>query len=426
MAKLNALQLHKLQEYLEQDIGLDTSNVNLQKIIDTLIARELQLDDFEEIAAATAAMIAVHETHFLRHTDHFTWLKNYWLPQQVANGAIHLSILSAGCSTGEEPYSLAAQLINAAKPYMLSISIDACDINKQSLQIAKQGKYGLWSLRGVDVAHEQEWLDLHSRAVYVKEPYKSQVNFFQHNLNKPLPLENHYDLILCRNVLIYMHPKAIATIYNNLRSALKQNGVLIPGPSDPNPHPENDLHLSWQHDVRTYRIQVQKNNKAVAAPTPEETTTQARAAIPDQSDKKNTNTCNEIFCDHQLIGNMIKNGYYDAARNALKTNIKIDNFDVRSYTMLAMLSLDMDDIHCATEASRKASFLDSESCYTIYLNAEIKARKGDDTGSRRELLWAKKLLQDLPAEQEIKYCEEIRASQLLDVINSRLDCSETL
>lgn len=430
-----AINMAKLRQHLENDIGLDIGGIDLCKIIDTLISREAELNSFEEIAAATAAMIAVHETHFLRHSDHFSWLTNHWLPQQVADGAIQLNILSAGCSTGEEPYSLAAQLLQAAKPYHLHINIDACDINKHSLQIARQGKYGLWSLRGVDVAREQEWLDMRARSVYVREPYKSKVNFFSHNLTKALPQRSYYDLILCRNVLIYMHPQAIATIYNNLRYAMKDTGVLIPGPSDPNPLAENELYLAWQQDVCTYiTTPLSRSQDDSAQPltklhqSTRSTTTQKKIdKFTDETcDQQNPAAPTTTFCDHKLIGKMIKNGYYDAARSALISNIELDAFDVRSYTMLATLSLDMDDIQSAMEAGRKAAFLDSESCYTIYLNAEIKFRRGDETGYRNELLWAKHLLQSMPPASDVKYCEEIQASQLLDVINSRLNCSETL
>lgn len=429
----------KLRHYLESEIGLDVARVDLDKIVSTLSANQEQLADFDEIAAAAAAMIAVHETHFLRHSDHFQWLCQHWLPQQVANGAIQLNILSAGCSTGEEPYSLAAQLTQAARPYHLHLTIDACDINKHSLHIAKQGKYGLWSLRGVNINQEQEWLDATARAVYVKEPYKSQVNFFWHNLTQPLPTSNYYDLILCRNVLIYMHPQAVQTIYRHLRTALKPTGILIPGPSDPNPSCEQTFFLKWQHDIRTYYAQ------AVASPDPKATV--AMSSLPPTASSKQAPTKqagNNIptqdsatlaapapeqqskLKEHQLINKLIKNGYYDAARFALEKNIAVDPFDVRSYTMLATLALDMDDLNSAAEAARKAAFLDSDSCYPVYLNAEIKFRRGDEHGALRELRWVRQLLSQLAPKSELKYCEEIQAEQLMDVIDSRLNCGATL
>lgn len=433
------INTQRLTNYLEQEVGLDVSAVNMDALLQNLFSKSVPGNRFEDIAAAAAASIAVHETHFLRHNHHFQWLTSHWLPQKIAEGATHLRILSAGCSTGEEPYSLAAQLQQAARCYALELTIDACDINKQSLQTAAQGKYGLWSLRGVDTKAESNWLDVRSRTVYVREPYKSQVNFFHHNLNHPLTHDEHYDLILCRNVLIYMHPKAVATIYQNLRRALKDNGVLIPGPSDPNPSPDNTLYLQWQHDIRSYRPCPVAANQSLIQESDQSTLFNAdankapSALMPEKITTKETSTSNTVYSSddassaeqsllisHISISSMIKNGAYDNARNALLSNIACDPFDVRSYTMLATLAFDMNDMHTATDMARKASFLEPESAYTVYLNANIKSCNGDQESAIKELSWAKRLLEQQPPDQRIKYCEDIKCQQLLDVINSRL------
>src|SRR5690606_27709748 len=149
----------RLIGFLEDEMGLNLSFVNLDQTLNMVMKSGVQFTGFEDYAAAVASMISVHETYFLRHNNHYEWLENVWLPEIIRQKCGEpVRILSAGCSTGEEPYSLYAHLAPIAEASGMNLQIVAMDISKKSLDIARTGKYGLWSLRGVSIDREYSWL----------------------------------------------------------------------------------------------------------------------------------------------------------------------------------------------------------------------------------------------------------------------------
>lgn len=409
----------RLVIFLEQEMGLDLSAVNLEQTLAMIAKSGAQFSSFDDYAAAVASMISVHETYFLRHNNHYEWLEKTWLPELATqNSDKVLRILSAGCSTGEEPYSLYAHLAPIAEAQGLAIEITAVDISKKSLDIARQGKYGLWSLRGVCIDKEQSWLDVKARSVYVKNHIKDKITFRHHNLCQLLPQFDYFDLVLCRNVLIYMHMHAVELIYRNLCQALKPGAFLIPGPSDPNPPERSDLVLEWRDGIRLYQKKSRPTLLSVSTPASVNLAMATAAEVietpPPQNDKASINN------NHAVIETLIRSGHYDLAKKTLETNLEKDKFDVRSYVMLAVLALDLDEIDIAKQAARKASFLDPESPYTVYTMSDVKNRMGDKNSARNDLLWVKNSLQKFSDDNVVPYCEEITIRQLKDVVDARL------
>lgn len=432
-ASLAPFSQERLITFLEGEMGLDLSSVKLQQILEMVLKSGAVFANFEDYSAAVASMISVHETYFLRHNSHYEWLEKTWLPNllQKKSGA-PVRLLSAGCSSGEEPYSLYAHLAPIAAAAGSKLQIVALDISKKSLAIARSGKYGLWSLRGVAIEEEQSWLDVKARSVYVKEHIKNKISFDHHNLCRPLPFSDYFDLILCRNVLIYMHRQAIDTIYNNLALALSPEGCLIPGPSDPNPPPDSPLSLVWQEGIRCYYKQAvcdalpmapacadKKHPRISPIQTVPVSLSEAIAPLNNTSPP----VANQ---NHGLIETLIRSGHYDLARKSLETNIQNDKFDVRSYIMLAVLALDLDEIETAREAARKASFLEPDSPYTVYTMSDVKNRMGDKKAARNDLIWVKNTLNSLANDALVKYCEEINIGQLKAVVESRLLAEKNL
>jgi len=181
--------------------------------------------------------IVVPETHFFRHPQHFAFLRDHVLPEIAGTGR-PLRLWSAGCSTGEEPYSLAILLHQMGLSSQAAIY--ATDVCRPALERAQKGIYRSWSLRGVE-----EWL---GASRYFERTATGEyrlarqicdlVSFRELNLADPLlPASGNglppMDVIFCRNVLIYMTAEATADIARRLIDRLAPGGWLIPGPSDP-------------------------------------------------------------------------------------------------------------------------------------------------------------------------------------------------
>ena len=206
------------------------------KSIDNCIAR-LQADAV--LLDELIADLTIGETYFFRDPGHFSYVRDEVLPDvRRRRGAEHVvRAWCAGCSSGEEAYSLAIlfEEIGLSK----RASILATDISRAALARAQQAVYGSWALRGEAA---QRLIGTHLRRVgerfQLAERFRRQVEFAYLNLAEdvyPTFATNTWgmDLILCRNVLIYLDAQAIRRIARRLFESLADGGVLITGPSDP-------------------------------------------------------------------------------------------------------------------------------------------------------------------------------------------------
>ena len=177
------------------------------------------------------------ESYFFRDQDQFTLLRNHIFPELIQRKQTNktIRICSAGCSSGEEPYSLAI-LLKEILPDIeeWNLTIWGMDINQEALAKAKTGIYRPWSFRRVDVEIVQRYFQVANNEYQLKNSIKQMVNFQNLNLVKDLFPSSKFelqtlDLILCRNVFIYFDESAIATVLNKFYDALEPLGYLITG-----------------------------------------------------------------------------------------------------------------------------------------------------------------------------------------------------
>jgi chemotaxis protein methyltransferase CheR len=191
------------------------------------------------------AEITIGETFFFRYAEQFAALRETILPGIIARKAAtrRLRIWSAGCATGAEPYSLAI-LVNEILGENLGtwrVSIIGTDINDSFLKAARQARFGRWALRSMPEEERQRYFtDAGKEQWEVRREFRSLVRFERHNLLSLLdgtsPLElTDFDLILCRNVLIYFHPDTVTRIVGALRDRLDHDGWMLLGHAEPNP-----------------------------------------------------------------------------------------------------------------------------------------------------------------------------------------------
>ncbi|MFK8185994.1 MAG: CheR family methyltransferase [Phormidesmis sp.] len=143
-------------------------------------------------------------------------------------------ILSIPCSTGEEPYSIAITLLEAGLTAE-NFHIDGIDISAKALEKAQQGSFNQYSFRktrgGTPEQYIQKYFQMDADRYCLSEQVRSQVTFHQGNILDPLRVKRcrPYDVIFCRNLLIYLHPAARRRALDNLNHLLVPNGLLFIG-----------------------------------------------------------------------------------------------------------------------------------------------------------------------------------------------------
>jgi len=192
--------------------------------------------DRESEFALLPAMVTNNETYFFRETHQFDLLVNQVIPERRASlRGRPLRVLSAGCSSGEEPYSLSIALHTAGLQLAgLSWEIDACDLNPERIQRAQDALYPEGSLRACDADARRRYFTQEAGGFRLKEKYRSGVRCFHTNLLAPNGLLGWavYDAILCRNLLIYFSDEAFSTLIALFARCLVPGGYLFLGHSE--------------------------------------------------------------------------------------------------------------------------------------------------------------------------------------------------
>jgi chemotaxis protein methyltransferase CheR len=181
------------------------------------------------------ALVTNNETYFFRETRQFEILIDHVLPERRAAAPSRpLRLLSAGCSSGEEPYSLAIALHNAGLPLAgKSWEIDACDLNPERIVRAREAIYDETSLRACDPESRRRYFTAEDGRFRLKDRYRAGLRFFQSNLLAPgFALERPYDVILCRNLLIYFCDSAFERLIGLFARSLAPGGYLFLGHSE--------------------------------------------------------------------------------------------------------------------------------------------------------------------------------------------------
>lgn len=175
-------------------------------------------------------LLTTNKTDWFREPEHFDYIVEEFIPQWKLLGKKKLKVWCAASSTGEEPYTLALVLNEVFKNSDYKYEIHASDIDTKVLGLARNGVYPKVRLDQIpDIYHDgfsfgtgdiSHWMK-------IKRPIKQHVTFFQYNLTQASKLNQQYDLIFCRNVLIYFNPLTISAVVNSLFEQAESESVLV-------------------------------------------------------------------------------------------------------------------------------------------------------------------------------------------------------
>lgn len=190
--------------------------------------------DTESMAEFTDA-ITINKTDFFREINHFHFLqKSFGLIVQKNPRIMErreLRVWSAGCSTGEEPYTL-AMVLSECVPSGVQIKILATDLNRVNLSKASRGVYPAGIRSDVDPVYLQRYFIKDGDNYQVNHELKQLITFRQFNLQHVFPFKGTFDIIFCRNVMIYFDSNVQQRLITKYYNVLTQGGLLFIGHSE--------------------------------------------------------------------------------------------------------------------------------------------------------------------------------------------------
>lgn len=196
-------------------------------------ATDMSLSEWRELIN----QVTIAETYFMRDKGHIYLLQNNILPELIKaqQGSKSLRIWSAGCSTGEEAYSIAI-LLQEIIPDIQNwrLQIIGTDLNPEVVQKARQAIYSEWSLRSLTPKQKSLYFTQQGALWRLNENLRKMATFYSNNLvdddfGRTSTDFQDFDLILCRNVFIYFEPQAIRKVLHRFHAVLKNNCYLITG-----------------------------------------------------------------------------------------------------------------------------------------------------------------------------------------------------
>lgn len=428
------------------DLGIDSAEQYLAR-----------LDGSSPLDGELAALLDEFtntETHFFRHPGRFELLRRVVLPELLAQRTSEapLRILSAGCSSGEEPYSTIMTLLEAEPSWRrYGLEVVGCDINRQALQRAERGVYGRWTLRYTPEAMLRSYfapVDDQPGRWTVAKRVSRHARFVHANLvDQALPTQLGrvgFDVIFCCNVMIYLTDEVVAALVERLCGMLAAQGFLFVGYTESLHARRSDFEPIWRDDYVVYRRKPSAPHPAAppAAPLVEhpprpathlvgprngdsiprssEPITPARPAVDDEAvqaryqraqaasrDDRHGQALHEVeqilaTCPFHVGARLLlaylygsQGGFWRAVAECTKA-LDIDPMFGQAYLLLGMLLEQQGETDSAIREIKRALYLDPELPLAHFNLGKLYAGTGNETAAARQFTNAVRLLELRP------------------------------
>ena len=417
-------------------------------------------------------LLTIGETYFFRDQGQLTLLKTRILPEliehkkKVWNAKVEakpsLRLWSAGCSTGEEPYSLAILVKELIPDYAKwDILILGTDINSEVIEQAKQGLYDSWSLRITDPTWQGKYFHQCQTKWQVNEQIRSMVTLRPGNLIKDyFPSYtsgiHDMDIIICRNVFIYFDSNSIAVVLEKFCNTLRLGGYLVAGHTELQGQSlgqlqtkvfaesvvyqrgeglrvETPLAISQAlpvsdslsssrmlHENIAIKESSTTNSSNLVKTTSETVLSQAEIFFYKSDYTKVIEEAEQVikqhpqhFAAYSLIAQALANlGESEKAISYCQQALKIDSLSVTPYYLLAHIAEEQGDIEKAKEIFKKIIYLAPSSIPAYLELGSIYEKEGDATKARKVRSTALELLKELPADSFVQPNSEITVGEL--------------
>jgi len=204
--------------------------------IDTMLEYAHYVEQHADEVSKLVNAFLINVTHFFRDPTVFAYLKSDLLPQLIEEAREQGRVLrfwSAGCSTGEEPYSLIMLLADllGAEFSQWNIRIFATDLDESAIVFARHGIYSVDLLKGVSADYQSRFFEPVDQGFRISKTLRQAVTFGEHDLSQSGPFSN-INLLLCRNVLIYFSRSLQEDLLRRFTFSLRVGGYLVLGKSE--------------------------------------------------------------------------------------------------------------------------------------------------------------------------------------------------
>jgi len=402
------MSVESIKNILKDKIGLYTQSIGESSVLSAIETRmqihglrgidryhELLIDSRMEFDALVEEIV-VPETWFFRYKKSFKCIGDH-ISTKVKQGSYSLNssrILSFPCSTGEEPYSILIELSEKNIP-LANIIIDAVDISKRSLKKAEIGQYAQSAFREMDDSVRQRHFSSCDGGYKIHEHFRRKINFKQNNflVGSISPQPAYYDVILCRNLLIYFDSDLQQIALEKLHRALKPDGILILGHAESSTI--NSQYFCRYGDEREHVFQRVKNSMKSAVATSKNFNKQPSNSInntewrclfsENSKDDKQKQDADKLCRQFDSVGDisfrllekMISNGQYRDAEILIDKRLQKNKNDSDAHFLLALIEYKQDKDSDAESILKKVLYLEPRHERSIEL-LQSMARKNAD------------------------------------------------
>lgn len=433
---------------LERAIGraLDETGLSApQALYERLAGDQAFLESF-------IASLTVPETYFFRNRPQFDALEQHILPELIARRRHErrLRIWSAGCASGEEPYSVAI-LLRRLLPDLAAwdVLILATDLNRGLLEKAQAGLYSAWSFREMPVEIRERYFTPHGSRFELSAEVRRQVTFAYLNLAEdtyPSPLTNTHemDLILFRNVLIYFNAEMARRVVDRLYRALADGGWLLVGHAEPSitlfdrfaehhlagaivyqkaAAPPAAARPAWQAAALSVEDQVPRPVPRVMA-SEKRATGHGRphsgrrpaAALSADAGPTPVRPGDDLIARYQEARALADRSQLAAALRSIEALIRQAPLFAPAYYLQGLILQEMGDTEAAVAALRRCVYVDAGFVMGHFALANLYARAGQIERSRRHREQIVRLLAAAPPAEPVPEGDGMTVGELLRAV----------
>jgi chemotaxis protein methyltransferase WspC len=389
------MSLPRIIALLRQTIGLDVATVGVG-IIERAVKKRLSATDLKDdseyaqlLQSSDTEWRNLVETVVIPETFFFRYPHSYGTLRQIAEdrfllGNRKLRVLSAPCSTGEEPYSIAVTLLEAGLS-SANIQIDAIDISAHLLDIAKRGLFGSNSFRGVELTFRDRYFQGTKSGFQLCDRVRQCVNFRQGNVleERFLAAGEPYDFIF----LIYFDPGAQGKALRSLWQCLRTDGILFVGSAETSLLAEHGfisakLAMAFafhKHEPVLFptlpKPRRAKARRTEVAPKSVLATTKKpvfEVAAPE----------NKLSLDLAFAEQLADKGEFQQAVEICEVYLREEGPSARAFHLLALIRDSAGDQQQASDFYRKALYLEPDHYDALVHLALLKDKSGDSAGAK--------------------------------------------
>jgi chemotaxis protein methyltransferase CheR len=384
------------------------------------------------------AQVTIGETYFFREPEHFAFVRRQVLPALLSLRAPQhqFRIWSAGCATGEETYSLA--IVLQEHGLRKRAHVLGTDLSALAIERATAGIYRQWSLRNLDPLALGAYFSRRGSEYRIRDEIREYVSFRQLNLAEPVYPSvhggtSHLDLILCRNVFIYLDGRTLREIGERFFEALAPGGFLIIGPSDPllaserfetittpagifyrRPLAAAGAGLGWADSIGARASPAndqlaEGRGSAVAPRAAPLAAARPRRLTPELALPQNGQ---EIARAAASIRALANDAGAVEAEKACRVAIEGSPLSVELHYLHALLLIELADSEQAVAALRRTLYLDGRLAIAHFTLGTLLARSGDRRGAERAFRNAEQVAAARPAAEEVPLSEGLAAAGL--------------